>query len=128
MWAWMGALGVSEFDGIVSSAYGVYRQKRKVFLNKYLDHLLRTKPYTAEYMRRSTGIRNSRLRLYTDDFFDIPIISPPLDEQAAILEYLDNENKRIDTTIQSIRREIELVQEYRTTLISDAVTGKIDVR
>jgi len=53
---------------------------------------------------------------------------PPLQEQAAIVEYLDQATANIDTAITRAHREIELLQEYRTRLIADVVTGKRDVR
>ena len=52
----------------------------------------------------------------------------PLPEQEAIAEYLDKETANIDTTLNNTRREIELLQEYRTVLIADVVSGKVDVR
>jgi type I restriction enzyme S subunit len=64
-----------------------------------------------------------------DDFirdFRHPI--PPLDEQRAIAAFLDRETARIDALIEKIRKSIDLLREYRTALISAAVTGKIDVR
>ena len=53
---------------------------------------------------------------------------PPLPEQTAIVEHLDKATAGIDAAIARARRQIELVQEYRTRLISDVVTGKLDVR
>ncbi len=53
---------------------------------------------------------------------------PPLSEQAAIAEYLDKATADIDTAIESARRKIELMREYRTRLIADVVTGKLDAR
>ena len=53
---------------------------------------------------------------------------PPLPEQTAIVEYLDKATAGIDTTIAHARREISLLREYRTRLIADVVTGKLDVR
>lgn len=53
---------------------------------------------------------------------------PPRQEQEAIFEFINSERGKIGTAITKIEREIELIQEYRTTLISDAVTGKFDVR
>ena len=57
-----------------------------------------------------------------------PIAIPPLPEQAAIVEYLDKATADIDTAVARARREIELLREYRTRLIADVVTGKVDVR
>jgi type I restriction enzyme S subunit len=56
----------------------------------------------------------------------IPV--PPLSEQQAIASYLDTETSKLDTRIAKRRRQIELLQEYKQALITDAVTGKIDVR
>ena len=53
---------------------------------------------------------------------------PSLPEQTAIAEYLDAQTARIDAAIEASRREIDLLREYRTRLISDVVTGKVDVR
>jgi type I restriction-modification system DNA methylase subunit len=69
LWAWMAALGASKHEGIVSPAYGVYRPHHADSFNPaYLDYLLRTRAYVAEYIGRSTGIRSSRLRLYPNQF------------------------------------------------------------
>ncbi len=58
--------------------------------------------------------------------FFIPVPSP--NEQDVIAAYLDHETTKIDQTISNIENQIDLLQEYRTTLISEVVTGKIDVR
>ena len=59
---------------------------------------------------------------------NIPITLPPMDEQQVIASYLDSETSKIDTRIAKRRKQIELLQEYKQTLITAAVTGKIDVR
>lgn len=56
------------------------------------------------------------------------MIVPPIDEQQAIAEYLESECKRIAATIENKLHQIEQIQEFKTRLISDVVTGKIDVR
>ena len=53
---------------------------------------------------------------------------PSLHEQTAIVEHLDKATANIDTAIGRARRQIELLREYRTRLIADVVTGKLDVR
>ena len=58
----------------------------------------------------------------------LPVLVPPLHEQAAIIEYLDKATTDIDSAIVRARRQIDLVEEYRTRLIADVVTGKLDVR
>ena len=56
------------------------------------------------------------------------IVYPPLPEQATIVRYLDEAAVDIDDTVNRTRRQIELLSEYRTRLIADVVTGKLDVR
>lgn len=53
---------------------------------------------------------------------------PPMEEQQRIVAFLDRETARIDALIEKVEKSIELLREYRTALISAAVTGKIDVR
>ncbi len=59
---------------------------------------------------------------------DVRVALPPLSEQAAIVEYVDRATARIDAAAARARRQVELLEEYRTRLIADAVTGKLDVR
>jgi type I restriction enzyme, S subunit len=129
MWAWMAALGVAKQTGIVSPSYGVYRPlQASKLLSQYADLLLRTKPYVSEYICRSTGIRSSRLRLYPEQFLRIRLVFPSAEEQKAILERVTVETAASDRAITSAHREIDLLHEYRTRLIADVVTGKLDVR
>ena len=53
---------------------------------------------------------------------------PPFPEQAAIVEHLDKATARIDAAISRARRQTDLLREYRTSLIAEVVTGKLDVR
>ena len=63
-----------------------------------------------------------------EKFGALRIPLPPLYEQTDIVEYLNETTAAIDTTISLTSRQIKLVQEYRTRLIADVVTGKLDVR
>ena len=66
--------------------------------------------------------------LSLDDVKNYQILLPSLDEQIAIVEHIDNATAVIDAAIARARRQIELLQEYRTRLVADVVTGKLDVR
>lgn len=61
-------------------------------------------------------------------FKNISIALPSKSEQHQIVEYLDEQSQKIDTTIEKDIQRIELLKEYRQSLISEVVTGKIDVR
>ncbi|MDZ7752321.1 MAG: restriction endonuclease subunit S [Gammaproteobacteria bacterium] len=129
MWAWMGAIGVSGYHGLISPSYHTYEQiDSGRFADEYLDLLLRTTLYKNFYTANSSGITTSRLRLYPDDFLNIRFLCPPRPEQDAILEWLHDATADIDATIGRASREIGLLREYRTRLIADVVTGKLDVR
>ena len=129
MWAYMAALGVARQSGLVSPSYGVYRPRVDGLVNpEYMDLLLRTENYRVEYTRRSKGITASRLRLYPDDFLDIPFLRPPTDEQTHIVKYLRRATANVDSTMDRTHRQIALMNECRTRLIADVVTGQIDVR
>jgi type I restriction enzyme S subunit len=62
------------------------------------------------------------------EFAGVEILVPGLDEQKEIIAYLQFQAEKIDLLIKMIRKGIKLLEEYRTALISAAVTGKIDVR
>jgi restriction endonuclease S subunit len=66
--------------------------------------------------------------LAIDKIKELPIPLPPLPEQQAIAAFLDHETAKIDTLVSKVETVIEKLKEYRTALISAAVTGKIDVR
>ena len=129
MWAWMAALGVAKQAGIVSPSYAVYRARHSSELGgDYANLLLRTTAYRNEYRRHSTGIRSSRLRLYPEEFLRIKVLCPPPEEQQHIVTFVANESKAQRRSIELSRQKIDLLREYRTRLIADVVTGKIDVR
>ena len=128
MWAWMGALGVSDRVGIVSPSYGVYRQlKEGTFNNWYLERLLRSTLYVAEYNKRSTGLHSSRLRLYSHMFFDMELGFPPREEQDEIERETKKQVSQANAVITSVRSEIEKLVELRSSLVASVVTGKMRV-
>ena len=74
------------------------------------------------------GKLGTQLNLNTETVGAITLGWPPLPEQTAIVEYLDKTTADLDTAITRACRGIDLLQEYRTRLIADVVTGKLDVR
>ena len=124
--AWMGAIGISDYDGVTSPAYDILRAMRPI--NGYYYHnLFRMPSCKSELKKHSRGIMDMRLRLYFDKFGDIRIPYPPIDEQNSIVEYLTDITNKIATAISLKEQEIEKLKEYKATLINSAVTGKIKV-
>jgi type I restriction enzyme S subunit len=127
MWAWMAAVGVSHQVGIVSPSYGVYRARSSdAFIPRFLDYLLRTEVYRAEYVRSSRGITTSRLRLYPDDFLEIPFVQPPSEEQRRIVRFLDAHGALTARLIRAKQRLIKLLEEQKQAIIHRAVTRGLD--
>jgi len=125
MLAWNGSLGASAYDGIVSPAYGVYRFKPGA-LPKYFHEMLRLPLYKGRTKTVSTGVVESRLRLYSDDLGRIEALLPPPDEQAAIVRFLAHANRRIDGFIRAKRKLIALLNEQKQAIIHRAVTRGLD--
>lgn len=121
MLAWMGGLGVSEYNGIVSPAYCVYGLK-KAANPKFMHYLYKTPMYLAEFARHSTGVIPSRWRMYTDDFGQVLTLVPPIDEQDKIVSYLDKVTSKIDEVIAQQQKMIDLLNERKQIIINNAVT------
>lgn len=121
MLAWNGSLGISPFNGITSPAYCVYRIKGDNNPD-YFGYLFTTNLFKAEFRRNSTGIIDSRLRLYSDKFFSIFSIVPPKHEQDEIVQYIKAQEEKINLFIQKKLRLIELLKEQRLSIVDNAVT------
>lgn len=124
--AWMGAFGVSEYEGVTSPAYDILRPLDGVN-PLYYHHLFRCGICFPEFRRRSTGIMDMRLRLYFDEFGDMRVPLPPLEEQHAIIEHIQCETAKLDSLRIAAERTIGLLKERRAALIAAAVTGKLEV-
>ena len=127
MKAWQGSIAISEHRGIVSPAYYIYEPK-KPYYSKYIHHLIRSVYFIQSYKNFSKGIRVNQWDLEHDAFTHINLLLPPLTEQQKIVSFLDSETSRIDNLIAKQEKLIEKLKEYRSSIISHAVTGKIDVR
>jgi type I restriction enzyme S subunit len=126
LWAWMGAMGVSPINGIVSPAYNVYQPEPQLD-PAFVDALVRIPVFAQEVTRYSKGVWSSRLRLYPEGFFKVFLAVPPIDEQRAIIAHIAAETDKMDALRTSTERTITLLKERRAALIAAAVTGRLDV-
>lgn len=125
--AWMGAVGVSNYDGVTSPAYDVLEQRET--LEPYFYHLLfRNKQSQNEFKRWSRGIMEMRLRLYFDQLGQIYVPYPPAQEQSNIVNRIQIMESTYSALTLEAEKQVKLLSERRSALISAAVTGKIDVR
>lgn len=119
--AWMGAIGVSDYDGVTSPAYDILRA-RKPIDSKFYHYLFRTQICIDKLKKHSKGIMEMRLRLYFDEFGNIKIPYPSIEEQNRIVDFLDRITSDIDQAIAKKQRLIELLNEQKAILINRAVT------
>lgn len=127
MWLWAGAIGVSEYEGVISPSYNLYRQSEENYNPKYLDYLLRCTPLVQCYESMSTGIRASRLRLYPQQFLSIRFPVPPMAEQVEIVAYLDKKCAEMDALIARKTALLTEMESYKKSVIYEYVTGKKEV-
>ncbi len=125
MLMWDGAVGHSDFRGIVSPAYTVLKAKIKIN-PKFFHYQMRTEFYKNYSRRFSYGIVDARLRLYYVHFKRMYSIVPPLAVQHSIVTYLDKKNNEIDKFIRNKERFIELMNEEKKSIIYKAVTKGIE--
>ena len=125
MLAWNGSMGVSAFKGIVSPSYCVYRFSKDA-LPQFYHYLLRSPMYRGYIRAVSTGVVDSRLRLYTEDLYGLFGIIPSLSEQVAIVRYLDHVDSCVRRYISAKERMIELLAEQKQAIINQAVTRGLD--
>ena len=125
MRAWQGAIGVSDYQGIVSPAYVVERP-RKGTSSRYLHYLLRTPAFAKEAERWSYGITSDMWSLRPEHFKMIYGCLPPLHEQAAIVRYLDHADRRIRRYIHAKQKLVKLLEEQKQALIHQSVTRGLD--
>jgi type I restriction enzyme S subunit len=127
MRAWQGAFGVAPTDGLVSPAYTVARPLAGVD-STYFAALFRTSGYMKDVERFSYGVADFRWRLYWENFRQLRSFVPPVTEQKRIIAFIGDCVTETDRLGEQIRIAIERLREYRSALISAAVTGRIDVR
>lgn len=126
MKAWQGSYGVSKYKGIVSPAY--YTCELNNIDTEYFDVAIRSQAYIGFFTKYSKGIRSGQWDLSPDALKSIPFVEPPIVEQRAIVSYITEISEKIDSYITKLKEEINYLQEYKQRLISDVVTGKVDVR
>lgn len=126
MKAWQGSYGISDYTGIVSPAYFIFDVN---FDNlEYFHFAIRSKVYVNFFAQASDGIRVGQWDLQMDKMKEIPFIIPPAEEQIAIVEHVRAAMPKYDALIEKLEEEIKVLEEYKVKLISDVITGKIDVR
>lgn len=121
MKAWQGSLGVSQFRGIVSPAYFVYKPHHNAD-SQYLNYVLRSGPFIDLYAANSKGIRPAQWDLQPERLDQIRVPFPPLETQRAIADYLDRETAEIDAMSADLDEMEALLTERRNAAPTTALT------
>jgi len=112
-------VGHSSQQGIITSAYLKLAAKENKLSGRYLYRLLHSYDTTKVFYGMGGGLRQS---MAFDDMKRLPTITPPLEEQQQIADFLDYETAQIDTLIDKQQQLIQLLKEKRQAVISHAVT------
>mgnify|MGYP001567447253 CR=1 FL=1 len=125
MRAWQGAIGVSDYQGIVSPAYVVQRPHEGAD-SRYLHYLLRTPTFAKEAERWSYGITSDMWSLRPEHFKMIYCSLPTKGEQSGIVRFLDHADRRIRRYILAKQKLIKLLEAQKQAVIHRAVTRGLD--
>lgn len=124
--AHLGVCFVSNYKGLVSPDYAVYKANEKV-KSKLLEYVFHTASCIWEFKKYITGVGQGLSRLYTKDLFRINVALPDMLEQQQIVSYLDSKCSEIDTLIADKKRQLDILADYKKSLIYEYVTGKKEV-
>ena len=126
---WMGAVGRSAYNGVTSPAYDVYRPiDPKKVLSRYYHYLFRTPRFNGKCYEEGRGIMMMRWRTYSSEFRAIKVPVPPIEEQRAIADYLDEKCAAIDAMVAEKEALIADLEAYKKSLIFEVVTGKREAK
>lgn len=121
-----GSCGVSDYDGSVSLISIVLEPHD---INpQYVHYLFRSNNYVEEFYRNGRGIVADLWTTRYSEMRNIFIPIPPVSEQKDIVSAINSLNNKIDTLVSELTTQINHLKELKQRVISDAVTGKIDVR
>jgi type I restriction enzyme S subunit len=125
--AWMGAIGVSNYDGVTSPAYDVYIPDLSNVVPHFFHYVFRTQGIAGECYKYGRGIMMMRWRTYSSEFKLISVPFPSMEEQQLIANFLDTKCAEIDALIAIKQTKIDELKEYKKSVIYEYVTGKKEV-
>ena len=126
--AWMGAIGYSDYEGVTSPDYDVYRARKGAnVVRNYYNEYFRNTCFNGDCYKYGHGIMLMRWRTYPEEFLRIRVPNPPLVEQQEIADYLAEKCGEIDALIAKKEAFVEEMEAYKKSLIYEYVTGKKEV-
>lgn len=125
--AWMGAIGVSQDRGVISPAYDIYKPINPLINSKFYHYVFRTGRFSGECYKKGRGIMDMRWRTYSNEFKSIIVPVVSTDEQKLLTNFLDSRITDIENLINKTKQQIKNIKAAKQSLISEAVTGKIEI-
>ena len=119
-----GAIGISDSRGKASPVLNVLDTKQN---KRYIMYYLRSMAYSDVFLALATGIRVRSCDLRWNKLAELSYPVPPLEEQQAIVEYIDSVIEKTDAVIADKKAQLEILDEYKKSLIFEYVTGKKEV-
>lgn len=117
----IGSVGYSDYYGCVSPVYYVFKEKEDNDLH-FFNYIMQTTQFQRELRKYANGILEIRLRVSSDDILKRMIAVPKCGEQKRIAAYLDGQCKKIDEIMADIQNQIDTLENYKKSVISEAVT------
>lgn len=123
---WHGAIAISEYDGMCTPVVHVCTSTEST---RFICYYLRMMAFTKVFKAISNGVRQNTSDFRSwDKAGSLYIALPSLEEQEIIADIIDARISDMDKGIEKLKKQIDVMHEYRTRLISDVVTGQMDVR
>ena len=122
-----GSCGVSSYTGSVSLINIVLKPFADIE-GMYFHYLFRSNNYIEEYYRIGRGIVADLWTTRYCEMRNIIVPLPPLDEQRAIVSYIEKKCQKLDSLTTELQAEIDHLKEYKQRLIADVVTGQVNVQ
>jgi type I restriction enzyme S subunit len=111
----------------VQRSLAILRPNKSAISSSFLHYVIQS-PVVQTEIELTVFKYSAQPGIYLEDIGRLLVVRPPLPEQAVIAAYLDAETAKLDALVGKVAEAVERLQEYRTALITAAVTGKIDVR
>lgn len=116
-----GSCGISKYDGSVSLINTVLYPIAKIN-SRYYNWFFHTETFADEFYKWGHGIVDDLWTTGWQDMKNITVIVPPIEEQKKISDYLDEKCNNIDSLISELKKQIEILKEYKRSVITEAVT------
>jgi len=125
--AWRGSVGVSSYEGIISPAYIVLKMSAQ-FDVRFANYLMRSGALVDQFVAASKGVGDIQRQVFWPFLRAVQVPVPAMEEQKAIVKQVEAATDSVNNSLSRLEREIEILREYRTRIVTDVVTGKLDVR